>query len=92
MMETTDRATPHSAAPVAREPIAPPAEPATLAREVGALGRSAVLARSGPFVVFSAGANEIPHGLYEIGRLRELTFRAVGEGTGRRIDLDWFRD
>ena len=26
----------------------------------------------------------------EIGRLRELTFRAVGEGTGRRRDLDHF--
>ncbi len=26
----------------------------------------------------------------EIGRLRELTFRAVGEGTGRRRDLDRF--
>ncbi|WP_187128064.1 GNAT family N-acyltransferase [Xanthomonas massiliensis] len=26
--------------------------------------------------------------LREIGRLRELTFRAVGEGTGRRTDLD----
>ncbi len=26
--------------------------------------------------------------LHEIGRLRELTFRAVGEGTGRRQDLD----
>lgn len=24
----------------------------------------------------------------EIGRLRELTFRAVGEGTGRRLDVD----
>lgn len=26
--------------------------------------------------------------LREIGRLRELTFRRVGEGTGRRLDLD----
>lgn len=26
--------------------------------------------------------------LHEIGRLRELTFRAVGEGTGRSLDLD----
>jgi putative hemolysin len=26
----------------------------------------------------------------EIGRLRELTFRKVGEGTGRKIDLDEF--
>ena len=28
--------------------------------------------------------------LREIGRLRELSFRAVGEGTGRRRDLDHF--
>jgi putative hemolysin len=28
--------------------------------------------------------------LHEIGRLREVTFRAVGEGTGREIDLDRF--
>lgn len=30
--------------------------------------------------------------LREIGRLRELAFRAVGEGTGRRRDLDPFDD
>lgn len=28
--------------------------------------------------------------LREIGRLRELTFRAVGEGTGKRLDVDAF--
>ncbi|MGH8076035.1 MAG: GNAT family N-acetyltransferase, partial [Lysobacter sp.] len=28
--------------------------------------------------------------LRELGRLRELTFRAVGEGTGRRLDVDMF--
>ncbi|KRD77593.1 lysophospholipid acyltransferase family protein [Lysobacter sp. Root983] len=28
--------------------------------------------------------------LREIGRLRELTFRAVGEGTGRRLDVDLY--
>lgn len=28
--------------------------------------------------------------LHEIGRLRELTFRQVGEGTGKRIDLDLY--
>jgi putative hemolysin len=30
--------------------------------------------------------------LHEIGRLREVTFRAVGEGTGRATDLDRFDD
>lgn len=35
-----------------------------------------------------------PHGvvLREIGRLREIAFRRVGEGTGRRRDLDTFDD
>jgi putative hemolysin len=28
--------------------------------------------------------------LQEIGRLREVTFRAVGEGTGQRLDVDLF--
>ena len=29
-----------------------------------------------------------PHTLNEIARLRELTFRKVGEGTGKKLDLD----
>ncbi|MDE2451228.1 MAG: GNAT family N-acetyltransferase, partial [Gammaproteobacteria bacterium] len=35
---------------------------------------------------------EIPWTLQELGRLRELTFRAVGEGTGRSCDIDLFDD
>ena len=37
-----------------------------------------------------AGAREIPATLAELGRLREKTFRAVGEGTGRARDLASF--
>lgn len=33
---------------------------------------------------------EIPHVLREIGRLRELTFRREGEGTGQATDLDHY--
>lgn len=33
---------------------------------------------------------DAPALMREIGRLRELTFRKVGEGTGRKIDLDEF--
>ncbi|HFX18265.1 MAG TPA: GNAT family N-acetyltransferase, partial [Flavobacteriales bacterium] len=40
------------------------------------------------YQVFLADADKIPHTLQEIGRLRELTFRAVGEGTGNPVDLD----
>jgi hypothetical protein len=89
MSETTDR--PSLRVPSeAPEPVAPPADPSTLAGEARALPPSAILASSGPLTVFAAGAEAIPHLLYEIGRLREATFRAVGEGTGKRIDLDWF--
>ena len=44
----------------------------------------------GSFDVFICAAKAIPNILREIGRLRELSFRAVGEGTGREIDLDTF--
>jgi putative hemolysin len=46
------------------------------------------LLESGEFDVFAAPGHEIPAIVREIGRLREETFRAVGEGTGKSIDLD----
>ncbi len=40
--------------------------------------------------VFWARASQIPYVLREVGRLREITFREAGEGTGESIDLDLF--
>ena len=40
------------------------------------------------YVAYLADAKDIPNLLREIGRLREITFRAVGEGTGKELDLD----
>jgi putative hemolysin len=48
------------------------------------------LAVSGDHEVWIATAAQIPATLREIGRLRELAFRAAGEGTGRNRDLDRF--
>ena len=42
----------------------------------------------GEFDLFLAPADRIPCLLEEIGRCREETFRAVGEGTNRSLDLD----
>lgn len=42
------------------------------------------------YEVFLAPARDIPNILHEIGRLREITFRDVGEGTNKSIDLDKF--
>jgi putative hemolysin len=46
------------------------------------------LLQSKNYEVFFAGAGKIPNVLHEIGRLRETTFRAIGEGTNESIDLD----
>lgn len=45
---------------------------------------------TGPFRLYLEAAAQIPVTLEEIGRMRELTFRAAGEGTGRDRDLDEF--
>ncbi len=42
------------------------------------------------YSVYCAPTIKIPNILNEIGRLREVTFRAVCEGTNRSIDLDEF--
>lgn len=48
------------------------------------------LLESKNYEVFLAYADDIPNALKEIGRLREITFRAIGEGTNESIDLDKF--
>ncbi|MCE0494175.1 lysophospholipid acyltransferase family protein [Vibrio salinus] len=42
------------------------------------------------FEVYCAKAEDIPCILHEIGRVREITFRQVGEGTGLTLDVDKF--
>jgi len=61
-----------------------------LIAEVEALPVEAKLLSSGDFDVMFATAEQIPELLVEIGRLRELTFREVGEGSGLACDLDEF--
>ena len=46
------------------------------------------LLQSKNYIVYFVTADKIPNILHEIGRLREITFREVGEGTNESIDLD----
>ena len=48
------------------------------------------LLESKNYEVFLTEAKRIPNILREIGRLREITFREIGEGTNEAIDLDHF--
>ena len=72
------------------QPLARPQESALCRREIERLPSCQRLAESGDFSVWQAEAGQIPHLLQEIGRLRELSFRAASEGTGNSLDLDRF--
>ncbi|WP_447934080.1 lysophospholipid acyltransferase family protein [Stenotrophomonas lactitubi] len=74
--------------PAGPEPLAAPVPPAQVAAGIAAatvLGQTA----DGKQILLASCAADSPL-LRELGRLRELTFRQVGEGTGRSRDLDDF--
>ncbi len=66
-------------------------DPALIEAEIDSLRSSgALLTQSRGLEVYCANASDIPSILTEIGRLREITFREVGEGTNLPFDLDEF--
>ncbi len=59
-------------------------------RELQSLPPDALLESAGPMRVYALSSRQAPRIVREIGRLREITFRASGEGTGKARDLDRF--
>ena len=76
--------------PAGRAEIVAAVPKALLKAEVEALPAEQRLVESGHFSVHYARAGQFPWCLQEIGRLRELSFRGAGEGTGRASDIDLF--
>ncbi len=74
------------------EPVIAAIPPEELWRELQTLPDGQRLANSNQMVVYYAHAKQIPMILREIGRLREITFRGTGEGTGKALDLDVYDD
>ncbi|MDO3378996.1 lysophospholipid acyltransferase family protein [Geoalkalibacter halelectricus] len=76
------------------QPLLPaPIEPVViglLGQEIADLPAAQLLLESGPYQCWQTSLQQSPNLLREIGRLREITFRASGEGTGQPIDLDAF--
>ncbi len=72
------------------EPLPEPVPVERIEAELRTLPPDAELVRQGSMRVLCAGAAHMPNVLREIGRLRELTFRGVGEGSGAALDLDAF--
>jgi putative hemolysin len=71
------------------EPVAEPVSQSVVLAEMEKL-QTSCLEQSREFSVHLAQFHEIPNLIQELGRLREITFRAAGEGTGRSRDLDSF--
>ncbi len=71
-------------------PVAQPVSATLLAAEVDALPVEQCLDRSGNLAVYFAQSGQIPALMQELGRLRELTFRLTGEGTGKARDIDLY--
>ncbi len=72
----------------APKPLAEPVEPTLVRQDIAALSPQCLITSRGLFDVFVAAFSDIPNAMFEIGRLREYTFRAVGEGTGNPRDMD----
>jgi len=72
------------------EEIVPPTNPDLIRAEIEKLGTEFFLFKLKNFSVYCCPSQKIPSLLNEIGRLREITFREVGEGTNQSIDLDEF--
>ncbi|MEI6167598.1 MAG: GNAT family N-acyltransferase [bacterium] len=72
------------------KPVIPAVSANSLAREISWLRPEQQLHEVGDYRVYISTANQIPCVIREIARLREVTFRAVGEGTGQTLDIDVF--
>ncbi len=76
--------------PAHHEPVCEPVPPELITGDIARLPQGQCLAEGGGHRVYIAYAHQAPHVVREIGRLREITYRATGEGTGKSIDLDPF--
>lgn len=71
------------------EPIVPPADKSLLEEEL----LEAIFVRNtnnGHNKIYIFTAHDSPNLMREVGRLREITFRDAGGGTGKEIDIDQF--
>ncbi|HNZ69341.1 MAG: GNAT family N-acyltransferase [Prolixibacteraceae bacterium] len=81
----------YSLIPPARvSPVVDPVPRELLLKELQDIRHRYLLFKHREYNVFAAPSREIPQILTEIGRLREVTFREVGEGTNQSIDIDEF--
>ena len=71
------------------EPLAPETDPETVRAEIERISDRMLFENAG-YRCYLTRSDDIPVIMAELARLREKTFRAVGEGTGKAVDTDGF--
>ncbi len=61
-----------------------------ITQEVDSLREEYCVLKEKNYEVYIAPTNRLPYVIKEIGKLREITFREIGEGTNKSIDLDGY--
>jgi putative hemolysin len=75
---------------VKADAIIDPVSPDLILKEVQRIRHDFLLFKLKEYSVICVPSDIIPNILKEIGRLREITFREVGEGSNQSIDIDEF--
>lgn len=73
-----------------QEIISKPVNKILLLEDIANISEKQIMLRWHNFTVYCAPTCLIPNIAKEIGRLREITFREVGEGTNQSFDIDEF--
>ncbi len=71
------------------QPIAPPRSKVEMMAEIKHLNAiNAKVLETAQYVVYFSPSKHLPNIMLEIARLREIAFRAIGEGTQKNMDID----
>ena len=73
--------------PLSEDALARPIESELLEQELAALPAKQKLLKTTDCDILYCRAQQIPNTMLELGRLREKSYREVGEGTGKALDL-----
>ena len=75
---------------VKQDKIDDPTDLSLMLAELEAIREKSFLYSASDYDCYLADYEDIPNLMHEIARLREETFRAIGEGTGKSLDQDEF--
>ncbi|MBR4772053.1 MAG: lysophospholipid acyltransferase family protein, partial [Bacteroidales bacterium] len=73
-------------------PVAEKVDPAVVRGEIDSLSSDKLLMEDGNYRLYLLHTVDAPNVMRDLYRLREETFRAVGEGTGKPFDTDKYDD